>query len=76
MLHSQFLEIHSEHPEIIVESFDFEKFSGKKAMPYWLKVTFSIKYLNFCYREMGLEIKLLDAVFDADFKNVNFEKIL
>ena len=42
----------------------------------WLDQTFSIKYLIFYYREMGFEIKLQVAVFDADYKNTIFEKIL
>ena len=35
----------------------------------------ALKYLNFCYRELGFEIKLQDTVLDADYKNANFEKI-
>ena len=45
-------------------------------MPCWLDQTFSIKYLIFCYRELSLEIKLQGTVFDADYKNAIFEKIL
>ena len=45
-------------------------------MPCWLDQTFSIKYLIFYYREMDLEIKLQGTVFDADYKNAIFEKIL
>ena len=45
-------------------------------MPCWLDQTFSIKYLNFCYRELGFEIKLQGTVFDADYENAIFEKIL
>ena len=66
----------SDGPEIIVESFDFGKIFRKKVMPCWLDLTFSIKYSNFCYREMGIVIQLLDTVFDADFKNANIGKIL
>ena len=45
-------------------------------MPCWLDQTFSIKYLIFYYRELSLEIKLQGTVFDADYKNAIFEKIL
>ena len=45
-------------------------------MPCWLDQTFSIKYQIFYYREMGLEIKLQGTVFDADYGNAIFEKIL
>ena len=44
--------------------------------PFWLDLTFNIKYLIFCYRELGFEIKLQDTVFDADHENAIFEKIL
>ena len=44
--------------------------------PCWLDQTFSIKYLIFCYRELGFEIKLQGTVFDADHKNAICEKIL
>ena len=44
--------------------------------PCWLDQTFSIKYLIFYYRELGFEIKLQDTVFDADYENAIFEKIL
>ena len=42
----------------------------------WLDQTFSIKYLIFYYREMDLEIKLQGTVFDTDYENTIFEKIL
>ena len=44
--------------------------------PCWLDQTFSIKYLIFCYREFGFEIKLQGTVFDADHENAICEKIL
>ena len=44
-------------------------------MPCWLDQTFSIKYLIFCYRELGFEIKLQGTVFDADHENAICEKI-
>ena len=44
--------------------------------PCWLDHTFNIKYLIFYYRELGLEIKLQGTVFDTDYENVIFEKIL
>ena len=63
-------------PEIIVESLYFRQIFTKKVMPCWLDQTFSIKYLNFYYRELGFEIKLQGTVFDADYENAIFEKIL
>ena len=63
-------------PKIIVESFDLDNFFRKKVTPCWLDQTFSIKYLIFCYWELGLEIKLQGTVFDADHENVICEKIL
>ena len=63
-------------PEIIVESLGFRQFFRKKVTPCWLDQTFSIKYLIFYYRELSLEIKLQGTVFDADYENAIFEKIL
>ena len=44
--------------------------------PCWLDQTFSIKYLNFYYRELGREIKLQGTVLDADYENAIFENII
>ena len=63
-------------PKIIVESLGFRQFLRKKVMPYWLDQTFNIKYLIFCYRELGFEIRLQGTVFDAGHKNVICEKVL
>ena len=44
--------------------------------PCWLDQTFSIKYLKFTTGRWALKLSCKVQFFDADYKNVIFEKIL